>query len=397
MISEQMRKSIENGSEIRAMFETGKKLADRYGVENICDFSLGNPNLPAPGEVEDALIKVIREEDPVTLHGYMSNIGYEDVRSAIAESINDKYKTSLGAKNIVMTVGAAGGLNVIFKSILDPGENVVVFAPYFAEYGNYASNCGAVLRVAPTGAEDFLPDTEALQGMIDEKTRAVIINSPNNPTGVIYSESVIKGIAAVLMKKEKELGTDIYLISDEPYRELVYDRIEVPYVTHYYHNAIIGYSYSKSLSLPGERIGYLVIPDEVSDFENMIQAVATATRILGFVNAPSLQQKAIKYCLNARVDIDFYDRNRQMLYSGLRESGIECIYPEGAFYLWAKSPFPEAKKFVELANEYKLIIVPGTAFGCEGYVRLTYCVSPETIEKAIPRFRKMMEEIRGKQ
>lgn len=395
MISKKMENMVANSSAIRAMFEEGNRLAKIYGAENVFDFSLGNPNVPAPEAVKKAVTDLLNEEDPVVLHGYTnSNAGYEDVRQAVAESLNCRFDTAFTAKNITMTVGAAGGLNVILKALLNPGDEVVVFAPYFGEYRSYVNNYdGVIVEVSPN-TENFQPKLDEFEEKISERTRAVIVNTPNNPTGVVYSEETIRNMAAVMEKKQKEYGTDIYLISDEPYRELAYDGVEVPYLTKYYANTVVGYSYSKSLSLPGERIGYLVIPDEAADSENLISAVNVATRILGFVNAPTLQQKIIKACLNEKTDISFYDRNRETLYNGLKELGFECIRPEGAFYLFVKSPVEDEKKFCDTAKKYNILLVPGSSFGCPGYVRIAYCVSYETIVNSLPKFAELMKEYR---
>ena len=396
MIADKMVDLVKNSSAIRAMFEEGKIMAAKYGAENVYDFSLGNPNVPAPAEVKKAVFEELEKEDPVVLHGYMNNSGYEDVRAAIADSINRRFQTSFGEQNIIMTVGAAGGLNVILKTLLNPGDEVIVIAPYFGEYNSYVSNYdGKIVLVSPN-TENFQPNLEELEQKITANTKAVIINSPNNPTGVVYSEDTIRKMADILRGKEKELGTDIYLISDEPYRELVYDGIEVPYLTKYYENAIIGYSYSKSLSLPGERIGYLVIPDEVSDAEDVIAAANVATRILGYVNAPSLMQKVVAKCLDAKVDVPFYNRNREALYNGLKELGFECIKPEGAFYLFVKSPVEDEKVFCAAAKKYHILIVPGSSFACPGYVRIAYCVSYETIMNSMPGFKALAEEFKVK-
>ena len=396
MIADKMVNLVKNSSAIRAMFEEGKIMAAKYGAENVYDFSLGNPNVPAPAEVKKAVFEELEKEDPVVLHGYMNNSGYEDVRAAIADSINRKFQTSFGEKNIIMTVGAAGGLNVILKTLLNPGDEVIVIAPYSGEYNSYVSNYDGKIVVVSPNTETFQPNLEELEQKITARTKAVIINSPNNPTGVVYSEDTIKKMADILRSREKELGTDIYLISDEPYRELVYDGIEVPYLTKYYENAIIGYSYSKSLSLPGERIGYLVIPDEVSDAEDVIAAANVATRILGYVNAPSLMQKVVAKCLDAKVDVPFYNRNREALYNGLKELGFECIKPEGAFYLFVKSPVEDEKVFCAAAKKYHILIVPGSSFACPGYVRIAYCVSYETIMNSMPGFKALAEEFQVK-
>lgn len=391
MISKKMEELVKGSSVIRAMFEEGKKMAEKYGAENIYDFSLGNPSVEPPEEVKQAIIDILKEEEPNTLHGYMSNSGYEDVRQTIADSINRRFATHFSMNNIIMTVGAAGGLNVILKTLINPGEEVIVFAPFFGEYRNYIANVDGKVVVVPPDMDTFMPDMSEFEKRLTPKTRAVIINTPNNPTGVVYSEDTLKELAAILDKKQKEFGTDIYLISDEPYRELVYGDVEVPYVTKYYKNAIVGYSYSKSLSLPGERIGYLVIPDEVSDFEAVLGAANVATRILGFVNAPSLQQKVIARCVDAKVDIEVYDKNRRLLVENLRKFGYECASPDGAFYLFVKSLEEDDAAFTAKAKELNLLVVPGSSFSCPGYVRIAYCVDYDMIVRALPAFEKLAE------
>lgn len=393
MISKKMEKIVANNSAIRAMFEEGNKMAKEFGRENVYDFSLGNPNVAAPAAVKEAIRELLDQEDPVLLHGYTnSNAGYEDVRTVVADSLNKRFDTKLEAKNITMTVGAAGGLNVILKALLNPGDEVIVFAPYFVEYRSYVSNFdGEIVEISPNTV-DFQPKLAEFEEKITAKTKAVIVNNPNNPTGVVYSEETIKELAAIMDKKQKEFGTDIYLISDEPYRELAYDGVEVPYLTKYYDNTIVGYSYSKSLSLPGERIGYLVVPDEVTDSETLIGAVNIANRILGFVNAPTLQQKVVAKCINEKTDISFYDRNRETLYDGLKKLGFECAKPQGAFYLFVKSPVADEKQFVAAAKKHHILIVPGSSFACPGYVRIAYCVSHETIVNSLPAFAKLADE-----
>lgn len=395
MISKKMENMVANSSAIRAMFEEGNRLAKLYGPENVFDFSLGNPNVPAPEAVKKAIIDLVNEEDSLVLHGYTnSNAGYEDVRQAIAESLNERFGTAFSAKNITMTVGAAGGLNVILKTLLNPGDEVIVFAPYFGEYRSYVNNYDGVLVEISPNTVDFQPKLDEFEAKITEKTKAVIVNTPNNPTGVVYSEETIQKLAAILEKKQKEFGTDIYLISDEPYRELAYDGVEVPWLTNYYASTIVGYSYSKSLSLPGERIGYLVIPDEAADSENLISAANVATRILGFVNAPTLQQKVVARCLNEKTDLSFYNRNRETLYNGLLECGFECIKPEGAFYLFMKSPVEDEKAFCAAAKKYNILLVAGSSFGCPGYVRIAYCVAYDTIVNSLPKFKELVAEYR---
>ena len=391
-----MMEQVSKSSVIRAMFEEGNRLAKLYGRENVYDFSLGNPNVEAPEEVKQAIIEIVQGEKPGAIHGYMNNSGYEDVREAVAQSLNKKFGTAFNAHNILMTVGAAGGLNVVFKTLLNPGDEVITFAPFFGEYNSYASNYDAKLVVVPPNTVDFQPNLAAFGDRITEKTKAVIVNSPNNPTGVVYSEATIIKLAEILSEKQKAFGTSIYLISDEPYRELAYDGVEVPYLTKYYANTIVGYSYSKSLSLPGERIGYLVMPSEMADFENFVSAANIANRILGFVNAPSLFQRVIAKCLDAQVDLEGYNRNRELLYNNLKAFGYECIKPEGAFYMFVKAPVEDDKAFAEMAKTKNILLVPGSAFGCPGYVRIAYCVAYSTIENALPGFKALIEECRSK-
>lgn len=392
MIAEKMIPFVQNNSAIRTMFEEGNRLKKQYGADKVYDFSLGNPSVPAPDCVREAIVDLANNEDPVTLHGYMNNAGFEDVRETIAQSLNRRFGTDFSAKNLIMTVGAASGLNVILKTVLNPGEEVIVFAPYFLEYGAYVKNYdGKLVEISPD-TETFQPDLEELERKITANTRAVIVNSPHNPTGVIYSEDTIKALAAILEKKQKEYGSVIYLISDEPYRELAYDGAEVPYLTKYYKNTVVGYSYSKSLSLPGERIGYLVIPDDLEDSETVIAAAGIANRILGSVNAPSLMQKVIARCVDAEVDVAAYDKNRLALYNGLTACGFQCIKPQGAFYLFVKSPVDDEKEFCEAGKKYNILMVPGSSFACPGYVRLAYCVSHETIVNSLPKFKELAKE-----
>ena len=397
MISKKMEGMVANSSAIRAMFEEGNRLAKIYGPENVFDFSLGNPNVPAPEAVKTAIRELLDEEDSLVLHGYTnSNAGYEDVRQAVAESLNERFGTAFSAKNITMTVGAAGGLNVILKTLINPGDEVITFAPYFGEYRSYTNNYDGMLVEISPNTVDFQPKLDEFEAKITPKTKAVIVNTPNNPTGVVYSEETIQKMAAIMEAKQKEYGTDIYLISDEPYRELAYDGVEVPYLTKYYANTVVGYSYSKSLSLPGERIGYLVIPDEVADSEKVIAAANVANRILGFVNAPTLQQKVVAKCLNEKTDISYYDRNREALYNGLMDCGFACIKPQGAFYLFVKSPIEDEKAFCENAKKYNILVVPGSSFGCPGYVRIAYCVAYETIINSLPKFKELAAEYQQK-
>ena len=392
MISNKMEPLVKNSSVIRSMFEEGAKMKAKYGEDKVFDFSLGNPNVPAPVEVKDAIMDIIENEDPVKVHGYMNNAGFEGTRSAIADHLNILHGTEFSAKNIIMVVGAGSALNVSLKTMLNPDDEVLTFAPYFVEYGNYVANYDAKLVVVPPNEKDFMPDVEKMKELITPRTKAVIINNPHNPTGVIYGEDVIKSIATALKEKQRELESVIYLIVDEPYRELVYVDKTVPYVTKYYDNTIVAYSYSKSLSLPGERIGYIVIPDESDESDEFIAAATIANRVSGCVNAPSLMQLVIERCVDAEADVEFYRKNGEILYRGLTEAGFECLKPEGAFYLWMKSPIPDDKKFVAKAKEYNILMVPGSSFAGPGYVRLAYCVSRETCQNSIEKFKELAKE-----
>jgi len=392
MISDKMKYLMEHGnSAIRAMFEEGARLAALYGRENVFDFSLGNPNFPAPDAVRDAIIDIAVNDDPVALHGYMSNPGFPEVRRAVAGSLNERFGTSFDENNIIMTVGAGGALNTIFKVFLNPDDEVILISPYFVEYVNYISSWNGKVVPVPANPENFQPDTEAIRAAITPRTKAIIVNSPHNPTGVIYSEDSIKLLSAVLEEKSLEYGAPIYLISDEPYRELAFDGAEVPFLTKYYRNTIICYSFSKSLSLPGERIGYIVLPGDLEDQKLVFDATGSAMRMLGFVNAPSLMQKVIARCLNEQTDIGAYDSNRKLLYSELTSFGFDCVYPQGAFYMWMKTPCDD-KEFVKAAVGHYILLTPGSAFGCPGYIRIAYCVAQKTIVNSLPGFKKLAEE-----
>ena len=392
MISEKMKPLVNNNSAIRAMFEEGNRLAALYGRENVYDFSLGNPNVPAPKEVKQALLDVLNEEDSCFVNGYMSNAGYPDTRKAVADSLNRRFGTAYGPQNLIMTVGAASAINIFLKTILDPGDEVVTFAPYFVEYGNYVRNYDGILRVVPANTRDFQPDIEGLRAAVTSRTKAVIINTPNNPTGIVYSEETLRALQKVIAEKEAEYGTVIITISDEPYRELAYDGVKVPWVPDFLEHAVVVYSYSKSLSLPGQRIGWLLIPDSIPEAEEVISAATIANRVCGAVNAPSLIQRALIRCINASTDIEAYNANRELLYGGLKELGFECAKPQGAFYLFVKAPDGDDARFVDVCKKYNVLVVPGKSFACAGYVRLAYCVSNDMIRRSLPAFRKIAEE-----
>ncbi|HDK5740525.1 TPA: pyridoxal phosphate-dependent aminotransferase [Clostridioides difficile] len=389
MISNKMQTLVANSSVIRAMFEEGKKLSDIYGEENVFDFSIGNPSVEPPETIKAVINDILNEESPNLVHGYMNNSGYEDVRDAIAEHINKKDGLNLTRENLIMTCGAAGGLNIILKTLLNPGDEVIAFAPYFGEYKNYTENYDGKLIEVPTNIETFEPDLDALKNAITPKTRALIINTPNNPTGVIYSEELLKNLGELLDSKQKEFNTNIYLISDEPYREIIYDGAKVPCVLKYYRNSFIGYSYSKSLSLPGERIGYIVANGQMDDFDDVMSSLNVANRILGFVNAPSLFQRVIARSLDAEVDVNIYKKNFDLLYNSLIDMGYSCVKPNGTFYLFPKAPIEDDKKFFNDAKQFNLLLVPGSSFGCPGHFRVSYCVSYDKVKSSLPAFEKL--------
>ncbi len=390
MISSKMRTMILNNSTIREMFEEGKRLASIYGEENVFDFSIGNPNVEPPEEIKAIIKRIVDEERPNLIHGYMNNSGYEDVREAIAHNLSKEYKLKLKYENIIMTCGAAGGLNIILKSILEPEDEVIVFAPFFGEYINYVNNFNGIVKVISANTTNFQLNLEELKNQISKKTKAVIINSPNNPSGVIYSEETIKKLSKILREKQLEFNKDIYIISDEPYREIIYDKNKVPCILNYYENSFIVYSYSKSLSLPGERIGYVVVNKNMNTFKDVIASLNIANRILGFVNAPSLFQRVIKESLNLEVDTNIYKKNRDLLYNHLISIGFKCLKPDGAFYLFPKSLIEDDVKFCEDAKRFNILAVPGKTFGCKGYFRLSYCISYDKIKKSLKAFDELI-------
>lgn len=389
MISTKMSDLVSKSSLIRAMFEEGKRLTELYGADNVFDFSLGNPSVEPPAEVKSAIIEILETESPNLIHGYMNNSGYEDTREIVAASLNSRFNTKFDYNNIIMTVGAASGLNIILKTLLNFGDEVIVFAPYFGEYNNYISNYNGKVIVVPAKTDDFQLNLDLLESKITAKTKAVIINNPNNPSGAVYSEDILKDLSYILDKKQKEFNNRIYLISDEPYREIVYNNIEIPYLTKYYKNTFVVYSFSKSLSLPGERIGYVVAPSELDDFELIIQSLNLSNRILGYVNAPSLFQRVIAKCIDVKVDISVYQKNCDLFYNSLIKYGYTCTKPNGTFYLFPKSFIKDDVEFTNEAKKLNLLIVPGTSFECPGYFRIAYCVPYEKIENSLDKFEKL--------
>ncbi len=377
-------------SAIRELFEYGKKRAEIVGRENVYDFSIGNPSIPAPQIVNDTIKELVTNYDSVELHGYTSAQGDAKTRAAIAEFLNNTHGTNFTGDNFYMTMGAAASLSICFRALTsDVYDEFIAIAPYFPEYKVFVNAAGAKLVEVPADTEHFQIDFAALEERINEHTRAVIINSPNNPSGTVYSEETIEKLADLLDRKSKEIGRPIFIISDEPYREIVYDGIKVPFVTKYYDNTLVCYSYSKSLSLPGERIGYVLVPDEVYDKNELYAAVCGAGRALGYVCAPSLFQKMIIRCQGATGDISAYKKNRDLLYEGLTNIGYKCFKPDGAFYMFVKALEDDSNAFCEKAKEEDVLIVAADGFGCPGWVRISYCVDEEMIKRSMPAFERI--------
>lgn len=393
VISENMADLVKNSSAIRALFEEGKAMAKVVGAENVYDFSLGNPSIPAPLSIKAAILDILDNEDSRYVHGYMSNAGYEPVRQAVADDLNEKYGAAYDMDDIVMTVGAAGGLNCVLRALLNENDEVICFAPFFGEYRSYTSNFKGKLVVVPADTKDFQLNLEALPTLITERTKVLIINNPNNPSGVIYSAETLKRLQSVLEEAERKIGHPIYVVSDEPYRELVYDGNTVPFMPGIIKNCVICYSFSKSLSLPGERIGYLALSKNMDAYDELQPALVVANRCLGFVNAPSLMQLAVSKCLKEKTDVAAYDKNRKLLYNRLTALGFECVKPQGAFYLFVKSPLENEAEFVSAAKKYHLLLVGASSFGCPGYVRIAYCVAYDMIEKSLPAFEALAREM----
>jgi len=384
---------MQRSSWIRKMFEEGARLKKAHGAQNVFDFSLGNPNVAPTDKMKESIVKAAQDTTP-GIHGYMPNAGFADVRSAVAQRIREDEGVEIDENSVVMTVGAGGALNVCLKTILNPGDEVIVPKPFFVEYVFYADNHGGKAVLVPT-REDFSLDLRSIEQAINSKTAAVLINSPNNPTGKVYSEQEILGLGELLERKSKELGRTIVLISDEPYRGITYDGVKVPSILRTYANSIVATSFSKDLSLPGERLGYVAVSPNMDNAQSTMDGLVLCNRILGFVNAPALIQRAVKNVLREKVDISIYKRRRDRLYEALSGFGYECVKPEGAFYLFPKAPIEDDVKFVARLQEKLILTVPGTGFGGPGYFRIAYCVSDETIEGSLKGFQEAMNEVRA--
>jgi len=394
MFSEKMVGLGKKRSVIREIFEYGNKRRSEIGAENVFDFSLGNPSIPAPGIVNETMMELIKNKPSVALHGYTSAQGDATVRKAISDDINERFSADAKPELIYMTCGAAASLTITLNAIINEGDEVILLAPFFPEYTVFAEKAGATVRVVKNREDDFQIDFEALEQVINAKTKAIIVNSPNNPSGAVLNEETIIELSKLLNEKSKEFATDIYIIADEPYRELVYGDMVVPYIPNFYDNTVVCYSFSKSLSLPGERIGYIFVSPKSSNCGDLYAAICGAGRALGYVCAPSLLQYTVKEVLGKTADISVYEKNRNILYNALTEYGYTAVRPDGAFYLFVKSPEADANAFCERAKKYEILIVPGDDFGYEGYVRISYCVSTEMIEKSLNGFKKLIEEYR---
>ena len=391
MINKQMFEYGSKSSVIRELFSYGLERKKIVGADKVYDFSIGNPSIPAPAMVKQVILELL-EEPAEVLHGYSPAAGDPKVREALADSVNRKFGTRYRADNFYMTAGAAASLAISIQALTVPGDEFIVFAPFFPEYAVWVETAGAKLLVTPADTEHFQIHLEAFENLLTPRTKGVIINSPNNPSGVVYSEETIMKLSEILERKQKEYGTSIYLLADEPYREIVYDGLKVPFIPNYYKNTLVCYSYSKALSMPGERIGYVIVPDEGENAQEVMAAIAGAGRALGYVCAPVLFQRVAARCADVPSDISAYKRNRDLLYGGLTELGYECVRPQGAFYLFVRSPEPDAKAFSERAKQHDVLVVPSDSFGCTGYVRVSYCVSEKMIQDALPVFADIMKE-----
>ena len=391
MVSEEMYTLGTKKSTIRTIFEFGQKRAAEVGAENVFDFSLGNPNVPAPDFIRDAAVDILRHDDPTAVHGYTIAPGKPAVREALAADLKRRFGMHVTGKNLFMTAGAAASVTITFKALTEPGDEFITIAPFFPEYRVFVEACGGKLVVVPAKTDDFQIDFAALERALSTRTKAIIINSPNNPSGAVYSEMTIRRLADLLRAKEQAYEHPIFIIADEPYREIVYDGVSVPCIPLFYDNTIVCYSYSKSFSLPGERIGYIVVPDSAADFARIYGAIAGAARVLTHVNAPSLWQLVVARCVGQAADLSIYERNAALLYDGLTALGFSCVRPQGAFYLFPQALEPDDAAFCRRAQEYDLLLVPGRDFGCPGYFRAAYCVRSEVIEKALPHFDELVK------
>ena len=389
-----MRNSIERGKPMAALFTAKDRLTQRFGPDDVYDFSIGNPNVPAPATVKESIIRQAQELSELELHSYTPVEGYPFVRKAIAEHDREKFGVDLTEKNILMVAGASAGLNVVMTTLLDEGDEVIVLKPYFAEYAVYIEHAGGVMIEVPTKEGSFRIDVKEIEKAITRKTKVVLINTPNNPTGVIYSEDELRELSDMLYRKCNDLGIDIVLVSDEPYRDLAYGGETVPFLPKIYDNTLVVYSFSKSLSLPGERIGYITISDSMQEKDLVKAGLGTAIRSL-FVNAPSLIQRVVADCINDECDVAYYKRNGETLYEELTKIGYECVKPAGAFYLWVKSLVDDDFEFAKIAEDHHIALLPGSAFAGPGYVRLSFCVAYETITGSIPHFKEMYEDVCG--
>lgn len=378
-----------NRSCIRDLFEYGRARAAVVGEENVFDFTLGNPSIPSPAEVNETICRILKDTDSLLVHGYTTAVGDWETRQAIAADLNSRYGANTGAEDFFLGSGAAPELVAVFRALAVEGGEILAIAPYFPEYKPFAENAGLIFKVVPPDVPNFQISLPAVEAMLTERTQAVILNSPNNPSGVVYTRETLKQLAALLEKKAAQYGRPIYIISDEPYRELAYG-VEVPFLPLIYRDTVVCYSYSKSLSLPGERIGYVYVPKEAADSRELYAAIAGAARACGHVCAPSLWQKVIARCTHLRPDLESYDRNRRTLYEGLTKLGYETAKPDGAFYLFVKAPGGDANAFLEKAKQKDLLVVPGDGFGCPGYFRLCYCVSYDKIVRSLPVFGELM-------
>ena len=394
MVNEKMLGLGTARSVIRELFEYGRQRAAIVGAENVFDFSIGNPSVPAPASVNESILRLVGEADPVVLHGYTSAGGDSAAKQTLAASINRRFGTDYAADNLYLTVGAAAALCCTLKGLCCPGDEFVVLAPYFPEYRVFIEGAGGVMKLVPAQIEDFQIDFNALEESIGAHTKAVIVNSPNNPSGVVYSVDTITRLASLLDAKSAELGHPVYIIADEPYREIVYDGAVVPYIPNYYKNTVVCYSWSKSLSIPGERIGYVAVPNAMEDWEQVYAAIAGGGRAIGYVNAPSLMQRVAAACCDDTADISVYAENRRLLLDGLRSMGFTCVEPGGTFYLFPRTLEPDDRAFSERARAHDILIVPGSGFGAPGHVRISYCVPTERIRRALPAFEKLAKEYR---